>query len=100
MNDVNPWLMPSKKKGEATAKVTYNYNPSLIQALTEMSQAETRLVGRKISIPTIMRTFCLVSNPAITVKRSQLIARIKQIEKEKKNVTKKYLDIKPGKIQF
>lgn len=100
MNDVNPWLMPTKKKGGKTAKVTYNYNPTLIQALVELSESESQLVGRKVSIPTIIRTFCLVSNPIITRKRQQLVVRIKQIEKEKKNEAKKYIDIKQPSIEL
>ncbi|MBO1267072.1 hypothetical protein [Arthrobacter cavernae] len=86
---INPYLMPTKKKGEKLITTGWGFYPPLKQALVELARAESERLEKKISVPTIIRTLTTVSNPTITTRRQWLAIRVKQIEKEKRHEAKK-----------
>jgi hypothetical protein len=95
MNEAsNPWAMPSKVKGESQIKPGSLRDAQFHQALVELSVAQSKQHGKRISPETILRTLATRQNNSDLAEcRQRLRQRTAQLKKEK-NDAKQYMDIK------
>lgn len=83
MQEVNPWRVPGKKKGESLENYTFRMDPLFKQAIQELAQAETGLYGVKISLPTVISNLTTRNGNYFVEKRATLNKRYKQLNREK-----------------
>lgn len=90
MNDINPWILPDNK---GTVHNTYRMDPEFKQSLQELVESESKLLGRKISMMTIVFNLSTRNTSYMRSKRAWLGKRYCELKKEHK----KYFDIKRKK---
>lgn len=79
MNDTTPWIMPDKS---GTEQYTFRMDPLYKQAIQELADSETLLLGRKISMATVIFNLTTRNTDYIRETRIKLYERYKQLKKE------------------
>lgn len=82
MNEINPWILPDNK---GTVHNTYRMDPLFKQALQELVESESSLVGRKVSMMTITFNLSTRDTQYMRSKRRQLAKRYKELKNHRKH---------------